>query len=243
MSGPRIDILTLFPDLVRPFLEGALLGAARRNHTLDIRVTDLRDFGEGRHRQVDDAPYGGGDGMVLQCGPVVAAIESLVETGAELRLLTPAGELLEQSHVVALSRCPQIVLVCGRYAGFDERIARITGARELSIGDYVLSGGEAAALVVTEAVARLVPGVLGNPVSVTSDSFADGILEYPLYTRPVEFRGREVPSVLLSGDHGRIARWRRMQALHRTQQRRPALLDRAELSGEDRELLRETRDE
>ncbi|MFQ5698889.1 MAG: tRNA (guanosine(37)-N1)-methyltransferase TrmD [Myxococcota bacterium] len=243
MSGPRIDILTLFPDLVRPFLEGALLGAACRSGTLAIRVTDLRDFAEGPHRQVDDAPYGGGDGMGLQCGPVVAASEAVSQPGAERLLLTPAGERLDQSRVLALSQCPQLVLVCGRYAGFDERIAPLTGARELSIGDYVLSGGEAAALVVTEAVARQVPGVLGNPVSVARDSFADGLLEHPLYTRPVEFRGLAVPEVLLSGDHARIARWRRAQALARTRRRRPALLDRAELSGEDRELLREIGDE
>jgi tRNA (guanine37-N1)-methyltransferase len=239
MSGPRIDIVTIFPDLVEHFLEGSLIGAARREGRLDVRVTDLREFAQDRHRTVDDAPYGGGDGMVFRCEPVVAAIEAVRGPGASVYLTSPRGRLLDQPLAEELARAPQIVLVCGRYAGFDERIAEVTGAVELSIGDYVLSGGEIAALVVTEVVGRLVPGVIGNPASSERDSFADGLLEHPLYTRPAEFRGRAVPEVLRSGDHAAVERWRRAQALRRTRDSRPDLLDRAGLSSEDRKLLLE----
>jgi len=243
VSGPRIDVLTLFPELVAPFLEGSLLGAARRRGCLDVRVRDLRDFATDRHRTVDDAPYGGGDGMVLMCEPVVAAIEATVQAGGHVYLMSPRGRLLDQTLVADLARAPQIVLVCGRYAGFDERIAQETGAEELSIGDYVLSGGELAALVVVEAISRLVPGVLGNPDSAERDSFAGGLLEHPLYTRPAVFRGRGVPEILLSGNHAAVERWRRAEALRRTLRSRPGLLDSAELSSEDRELLEEMQHE
>lgn len=239
MSGPRIDILTIFPDLVEHFLEGSLIGAARREGRLEVRVTDLRDFAQDRHRTVDDTPYGGGDGMVFRCEPVVAAIEAVRGPGASVYLTSPRGRLLDQPLAEKLAHAPQIVLVCGRYAGFDERIAEVTGAVELSIGDYVLSGGEIAALVATEVVGRLVPGVIGNPTSSERDSFADGLLEHPLYTRPAEFRGRAVPEVLRSGDHAAVERWRRAQALRRTRDSRPDLLDRAGLSSEDRKLLLE----
>jgi tRNA (guanine37-N1)-methyltransferase len=239
VSAPRIDILSIFPELVRPFLEGSLLGAARRDGILDVRVSDLRDFASDRHRSVDDAPYGGGDGMVFTCEPVVAAIEAVRQPGGRIFLTSPRGRLLDQALASELAQTPQLVLVCGRYAGFDERIAEETGAEELSIGDYVLSGGELAALVTTEVVARLVPGVLGNPESVERDSFADGLLEHPVYTRPACFRGRPVPDVLLSGDHAAVERWRRQQALRRTLESRPDLLDSAPLSGDDREHLRE----
>ena len=239
MSGPRIDLVTIFPELTAPFLEGSLLGAARREGLLEVRVTDLRDFATDRHRSIDDAPYGGGDGMVFCCEPVVAAIESLRGPGARVLLTSPRGRRLDQDLAVELAAAPQVVIVCGRYAGFDERISEETGAEEVSIGDYVLSGGELAALVITEVLARLVPGVLGNPDSAERDSFTDGLLEHPLYTRPAEFRGRAVPEVLLSGDHAAVERWRRDQALWPTLASRPDLLDRAELSGEDRELLRE----
>jgi tRNA (guanine37-N1)-methyltransferase len=243
VSGPRIDILTIFPELVEPFLGGSVLGAARRGGLLDVRVTDLRDFAKDRHRSVDDAPYGGGDGMVFRCEPVVAAVEAVRQPGASVFLTSPRGRLLDQSLAEELVQSPQLVLVCGRYAGFDERIAEVTGAVELSIGDYVLSGGELVALVITEVVTRLVPGVLGNPTSAERDSFSDGLLEHPLYTRPAEFRGRAVPPVLRSGDHAAVERWRRGQALRRTLDSRPDLLDRAELSSDDRELLREMRHE
>lgn len=223
----RVDILSLFPELIEPFLDGSLLGAALRDGYLSVSVTDMRDFSSDRHRTMDDAPYGGGDGMVLKCEPTVAAIESVAGEGVRILVLSPRGRRLDQALVGELSREQHLVLVCGRYAGFDQRILEETGAEELSIGDYVLSGGEAAALVVTEAVARLLPGVLGNPDSAARDSFSpdqDGFLEHDLYTRPPEFRGRRVPEVLLSGDHAQIERYRADQARELTRSRRPDLL-------------------
>ena len=249
-AKPRIDILTLFPALVEPFLDGALVGAARRQRRLDIRVTDIRDFSTDRHRSVDDAPYGGGDGMVLKCEPLVAAVEGVAGEGAQVLAMSPRGRPLDQARVVELAGAEQIVLLCGRYAGFDERILQETAAEEVSIGDYVLSGGELPALVLTEAVARLVPGVLGNPESAVRDSFSTpagpgpsgaGILEHPVYTRPPVFRGRAVPEVLLSGNHAEIERYRRAEALRITRDRRPDLLEKTDLGAEDRELLRMAR--
>lgn len=239
MAAPRIDVLTMFPELVEGFLGGSLLGAARRDGLLDIRVGDLRAFAADRHRTLDDAPYGGGDGMVLKCEPVVAAVESVVGPGTKVLAMSPRGRTLDQARVGELAAEPHLVLLCGRYAGFDQRILELTGAEELSIGDYVLAGGELAALVVIEAVSRWIPGVVGNPVSPRQDSFADGLLEFPVYTRPREFRGRAVPDVLLSGDHAAIARWRRTQMLRLTRERRPELLAKIELTDEDRRILRE----
>jgi tRNA (guanine37-N1)-methyltransferase len=222
--GPRIDVLTIFPELVEPFLKGSLLGAALRDGLFEVRVSDIRAYASDRHRTVDDAPYGGGDGMVLQCGPVVAAVEAVAAAGARILALSPRGRVLDQALVAELAAERQLVVLCGRYAGFDERILEETGAEELSIGDYVLSGGEAAALVLVEAVSRLVPGVVGNPESPAHDSFSEGLLEHPLYTRPAEFRGRRVPEVLLTGNHAEIERTRREQARHLTRRRRPDLL-------------------
>jgi tRNA (guanine37-N1)-methyltransferase len=239
MAAPRIDVLTMFPELVEGFLGGSLLGAARRDGLLDIRVGDLRAFATDRHRTLDDAPYGGGDGMVLKCEPVVAAVESIVGPGTKVLAMSPRGRTLDQARVGELAAELHLVLLCGRYAGFDQRILELTGAEELSIGDYVLAGGELAALVVIEAVSRWIPGVVGNPVSPRQDSFADGLLEFPVYTRPREFRGRVVPDVLLSGDHAAIARWRRTQMLRLTRERRPELLAKIELTDEDRRILRE----
>jgi tRNA (guanine37-N1)-methyltransferase len=242
-SGPRIDILSIFPDLLEGFLSASLLGQARRSGLVDVRVVDVRAFARDRHRTVDDPPFGGGDGMVLKCEPMVAAVESVVQPGARVLALSPRGRVLDQPLVKELAGAEQLVLLCGRYAGFDERILAETRAEELSIGDYVLAGGEAAALVVTEAVTRLVPGVVGNPMSPLSDSFADGLLEPALYTRPRVFRGREVPAVLLSGDHAAIARYRRRESLRLTRLRRPDLLERIELTEEDHKILRELCDE
>lgn len=242
-AEPRIDILTLFPELVEPFLKGSLLGAAMRERRLDVRITDIRAFAADRHRTVDDAPYGGGDGMVMKCEPAVAAVEAVCGPGGRVLAMSPRGRVLDQALVRELSRERQLVLLCGRYAGFDERILEETRAEELSIGDYVLSGGESAALVLTEAVSRLVPGVLGNPESPGRDSFSDGLLEHPIYTRPPEFRGRAVPEVLLSGNHAEIERYRREQSLRLTRQRRPDLLERARLGDDDQGLLREWEDE
>lgn len=239
MSGPSIHILTLFPEIVRPFLGGSVLGAAVRDGHLEVSVTDVRDFATDRHRTVDDTPYGGGDGMVIKCEPTVEAIEAVRRPEGRVFLLSPRGRLFDQEMAAELARERQLVLVCGRYAGFDDRIARVTGAEELSIGDYVLSGGELAALVVTEAVSRLVPGVLGNPFSAGIDSFSRGLLEYPVYTRPREFRGLPVPEILVSGDHAAVERWRREQSLRVTLGRRPDLLRRADLSQEDRKILEE----
>jgi tRNA (guanine37-N1)-methyltransferase len=228
MSGPAIDILTIFPELLEPFLKGSLLGAALRDGRLQVRVTDIRAYATDRHRSVDDTPYGGGDGMVMKCEPVVAAVEAVAQPGARIIALSPRGRVLDQARVEALAQERQLVVLCGRYAGFDERILAETGAEELSIGDYVLSGGEAAALVLTEAISRLVPGVLGNPDSPERDSFSDGLLESPLYTRPPDFRGRRVPEVLLSGNHAEIERYRREGSLELTRRRRPDLLSKKE---------------
>ncbi len=226
MPGPRIDVVTLFPELVESFLKGSLLGAARSKGVVDVRVTDLRAYASDRHRTVDDEPYGGGDGMVLRCEPVVAAVKALAEPGARVLALSPRGRCLDQVLVRELLTERQLILLCGRYAGFDERIFEETGAVELSIGDYVTSGGEAAALVVVEAVTRLVPGVVGNPDSPEHDSFSDGLLEHAVYTRPRVFRGRAVPDVLLSGNHQEIARYRAREARRITSERRPDLLAR-----------------
>jgi tRNA (guanine37-N1)-methyltransferase len=219
----RIDIVTLFPEMFTSFLDGSLLGAARRNGLIDVRVTNIRDFAEGVHRQVDDRPFGGGPGMLLMPGPVVSCVESVRGDAPACRtiLLAPAGRRLDQALVEELAGLERIVLVCGRYEGFDARIERTLGAETLSIGDYVLSGGEVAAMVVVDAVARLLPGVLGHEESAGQDSFsgADRLVEGPQYTRPREFRGLAVPEVLLSGDHGRIASWRREQAVAATAER------------------------
>ncbi|NRA02397.1 MAG: tRNA (guanosine(37)-N1)-methyltransferase TrmD [Myxococcales bacterium] len=243
MSGPRIDILTIFPEIVQPFLEASVLGQARANGRIEIRVSDFRSYATDRHRSVDAPPYGGGDGMVLRCEPLVAAIEDVRRQSSRVLLLTPKGRRFSQELALELAEETHLVLVCGRYAGFDERIAEETGAEQLSIGDFVISGGEVAALVVSEAVARLVPGVLGNPESAAADSFSDGLLEHPLYTRPRDFRGRPVPEVLISGNHGEVDRWRHQQALRETRRHRPDLLRSTNLSDEDRAILRELESE
>jgi tRNA (guanine37-N1)-methyltransferase len=220
----RIDIVTLFPEMFSSFLDGSLLGSARKAGLVDIRLTNFREFAAGVHRQVDDRPYGGGPGMLLMPEPVVSCVESVQAGGpapGRVLMLTPGGRRLDQSVVEELSRLPRLVLVCGRYEGFDARVRETLAADEISIGDYVLSGGEVAAMVVVEAVTRLLPGVLGDAESALQDSFsgAERLVEGPQYTRPREFRGLEVPEVLLSGDHGRIARWRHEQALAATRRR------------------------
>ncbi|MFY8221457.1 MAG: tRNA (guanosine(37)-N1)-methyltransferase TrmD [Pirellulales bacterium] len=220
----RIDILTLFPEMFTGFLDGSLLGAARASGLLDVRVTNIRDFAEGVHRQVDDRPFGGGPGMLLMPGPVVDCVESVqldALAPGHLVMLTPAGRRLDQSVVEELARCDRLVLMCGRYEGFDDRVRQTLRPDEISIGDFVLSGGEVAAMVIVDAVARLVPGVLGDAESARQDSFsgAERLVEGPQYTRPREFRGLHVPEVLLSGDHRRIAEWRHEQAVTATRQR------------------------
>ena len=225
----RIDVLTLFPKVFEPFVATSIVGRAVERGIVSIRGIDIRDYTTDRHRRVDDRPFGGGPGMVLMCQPVFDALES-VEAGATEKplrvLLTPQGERLQQATIVELSLAPWLVVVCGRYEGFDDRIRQGVEVRELSIGDYVLSGGEPAAMVLIDAVVRLLPGALGDEASAESESFSDGTLEYPQYTRPREFRGMTVPEVLLSGDHAKIAAWRQEQALRRTLSRRPDLLER-----------------
>jgi tRNA (guanine37-N1)-methyltransferase len=235
----RVDLFTCLPQLLEPVLSGSLLGKARESGVLDVRVHDLRDYTTDRHRSVDDTPFGGGPGMVLAPDPIFRAVES-VSPARPLYLLGPGGRRFDQAMAVELASGAGFSLLCGRYEGVDERVREHLVDDELSIGDYVLAGGEAAAFVVVEAVTRLVPGVMGNEQSAEDESLGQGLLEYPHFTRPAEFRGWEVPEVLRSGDHGRIARWRRAQSLARTAQRRPDLVAaRGGLSDEDRALLRE----
>ena len=219
-------MVTIFPEAVRPFVQASLLGKAVERGLLDVRVHDLRDHTTDRHRQVDDEPYGGGPGMVMKPEPLFAAVESLKADGpAHVVLLTPSGRRLDQALVRELAAHPRLVLICGRYEGVDERVAEHLVDEEISIGDYVLAGGEAAALVVVDAVARVLPGVVGEPESVAQESFESGLLDHPHYTRPAEVRGWRVPDVLLSGHHAEIERWRRTEAERRTRERRPDLLE------------------
>lgn len=235
----RIDVFTIFPGMVEDFVGQSLLGRARVAGALDVRVHDLRSCATDPHRSVDDAPYGGGAGMVLMPEPVFAAVEA-VDPPRPLLYLSPAGRTFDQGVARELAGGPGFSLLCGRYEGVDERIREHLCDGELSIGDVVLSGGEVAAMVVVEAVGRLVPGVMGNDTSADDESFGDGLLEYPHYTRPADFRGWSVPDVLRSGDHARVARWRRAQALRRTLDRRPDLVEaRGGIDDSERRLLAE----
>ncbi len=239
----RIDILTLFPEIVEAPLRASLLGKAQEAGLLEVVVTNIRDFTADRHKTADDAPFGGGAGMVMKCEPIFAAVESLADRNSltQVYLMSPKGRRLDQAMVRELAQGPDLVLICGRYEGVDERVSRCLCTGELSIGDYVLSGGELPALVVVEAVSRLLPGVVGAWESVETDSFYDGLLGPPQYTRPRDFRGVSAPQVLLEGNHAAIARWRRKEALRLTRQRRPDLLK--NLSQDDRLLLAEIDEE
>jgi tRNA (guanine37-N1)-methyltransferase len=224
----KITILTLFPGPVQAHLGASILRIAAERGKVEYEVVDIRDFAEGKHRQVDDRPFGGGPGMVLMPGPVVAAVEQVRKghaAEAPTILLTPQGERFGQRMAEDFARAPGMVLVCGRYEGFDERIREVIAPREVSIGDYVLAGGEIPALAVTEAVVRLLPGVLGDEASAKDDSFSLGLLEGPQYTRPRVFRGRPVPEILFSGNHAAISAWRRKAAEERTRERRRDLLE------------------
>jgi tRNA (guanine37-N1)-methyltransferase len=228
----RFDIITIFPDFFREVFDYGIIRRARAAGLVETRAQDLRAFTSDKHRIVDDRPFGGGDGMVLKPEPIFAAVENL--TGASARadyaektrvvLLSPQGRVLTQGLAAELAAAEHIVLICGRYEGVDERVAQFLVTDEISIGDYVLSGGEAAALVLVDAVVRLVPGALGSETSALNESFSEGILDYPHYTRPPEFRGMSVPEILLSGHHAEIERWRREQALKKTGRNRPDLL-------------------
>ncbi len=236
----RVDVFSIFPGYLEGPLGLSLLGRARQAGLLDVRIHDPRDFTTDRHRSVDDVPAGGGPGMVMTPEPLFSAVEAL-DPPRPLYLLAAGGRPLDHALATELAQGGGFSMICGRYEGVDQRVADHLCDGELSIGDFVLNGGEAAALVVIEAVARLVPGVLGNETSATEESFVAGLLEHPQYTRPADFRGWTVPEVLRSGDHARIARWRRAEALRRTLERRPDLLAGTDLDEADRRLLDELR--
>jgi tRNA (guanine37-N1)-methyltransferase len=237
----RFDILTLFPELFSSFLKEGILGRAVTKGLVDIRLINIRSFARGSHNVTDDRPYGGGNGMIMKPGPIYRALRSIEKVDGQslVILLTPQGQTFEQSRAWELSRLDRVVLICGRYEGVDERIRSSYIDMELSLGDYILSGGELGAMVVIDTVSRLVPDVLGGERSALEDSFEDGLLEYPHYTRPRVFKGEEVPPVLLSGDHEKIRMWRRTESLKRTRERRPDLLKKARLQEEDRAILAE----
>jgi tRNA (guanine37-N1)-methyltransferase len=236
----HFHVVTLFPELFASVIEATMLKKGRERGAIDFTFHDIRTHATDRHRVTDDTPYGGGAGMVMKPEPLVAAIEATGTGPARPHrvLLTPQGAVFDAARARGLAARPALALICGRYEAVDERV-RACVDEELSIGDVVVSGGEIAAIVVIDAVARLVPGVLGCAESAEQESFQDGLLEYPQYTRPPEFRGERVPEILLSGDHGAIARWRRRESLRRTLERRPDLLERAALSAEDRRILDE----
>ncbi len=236
------EILTIFPSMFSSPLEEGLVGKARDRGLIQVRVHNIRDFAEDKHHMTDDRPFGGGEGMVMKPEPIVGALRAIQASGPAARsiLLTPQGRLFNQDIARRLSALSRLILICGRYEGVDERVADYFTDDQLSIGDYVLTGGELAAMVVVDAVARLLPGVLGNEGSALEDSFSQPVLEHPQYTRPRDFEGLSVPPVLLCGNHETIRRWRRGQALLRTRTRRPDLFAGLELSPEDRKLLEES---
>ncbi|MCX8052579.1 MAG: tRNA (guanosine(37)-N1)-methyltransferase TrmD [Armatimonadetes bacterium] len=237
----RIEILTTFPEIIESVAGQSILGKARRRGVIEVAAVNLRDYAEDKHRSTDDEPYGGGPGMVMKCEPVFRAVEALASRSGpgkpRVILMTPQGRKLDQNLAKELSAESHLIIICGRYEGVDERIREHLVTDEISIGDYVLAGGELPALVLLETVARLVPGVLGDESSPETESFSSGLLEYAQYTRPANFRGYKVPEVLLSGDHARIEKWRRANALERTLTRRPDLLEKALLTDEDRAII------
>ena len=238
----HIDVLTLFPEMFEGVFASSMLGKARERGLVTLRTVNFRDYSTNKHRTVDDLPYGGGGGMVLKPEPIFGAVDHLLAEragGPEPRiiLMCPQGETFTQRKAEELSQESHLIFICGHYEGYDERIREHLATDELSVGDYVLTGGELPAMTVIDAVVRLLPGVLGNENSAAADSFSDGLLEYPHYTRPPEFRGWAVPDVLLSGHHAEIDKWRRRQSLLRTLARRPELLDPAELTPAERQWL------
>jgi tRNA (guanine37-N1)-methyltransferase len=236
----RIDILTIFPGMFSGPFEESIVKRAVEKGLVQIFLHDIRDYASDRHRTVDDYTFGGGQGMLMKPEPLFAAVEDVQGQAAErgpIVLLTPQGRLFDQEVAVELARQERLIVICGHYEGVDARVHEHLATDEISIGDYVLSGGELAAMVIVDAVVRQIPGALGSPLSSADDSFAQGLLEHPQYTRPAEFRGMSVPEVLLSGNHGEIARWRRQQSLLRTARRRPDLLARAELTEEEKQWL------
>ena len=242
----KFDIVTIFPKMVNLLLREGVLGRALERGVLDVLVHDLRNFTEDRHRVVDDVPYGGGPGMVLKPEPLMRAVEFIRRERGEPRaivLTSPQGRGFSHDEALRLSRLNHVTVLCGRYEGVDERVGERVATEEISIGDYVLTGGELPAVVILDAVARLIPGVVGDEQSVAGDSFVRRLFDFPHYTRPVEFQDLKVPAVLLSGHHGEIRRWRKREAVRRTLERRPDLLAAATLDEEERELLRELQEE
>jgi tRNA (guanine37-N1)-methyltransferase len=248
----RFDIITIFPEFFRGVFDFGIVRRARAAGLVEIAAHDLRGWTHDRHKVVDDRPFGGGDGMVLKPEPIFEAVESLTEltggaerfreAGKRVVLLSPQGRALTQALAGELAESRQVVIVCGRYEGVDERVSEMLATDEVSIGDYVLSGGEPAAVVLVDAVTRLIPGALGSETSAVNESFSEGMLDFPNYTRPVEFRGRRVPDVLLGGHHAEVARWRRRAALRKTRRNRPDLFAHVELGEKERAALDEERD-
>lgn len=239
----RFDILTLFPNMFSSPLRESILGKAIEKGLIQVQIVNIREFSLDKHKTVDDTPYGGGQGMVMKIEPIARAIETIKSQNpcAWVIYLTPQGVPLNQDLVRKLSSYPHLVLLCGRYEGVDERVRELLVDEEISIGDYILTGGELAAMVLVDAISRFIPGVLGSEQSAQDESFFNSLLEYPQYTRPSNFRGSSVPEVLLSGNHLAISLWRKKEALRRTSMRRPDLLARAHLTKEDKELLEEIR--
>ncbi len=241
----QFEVFTLLPEVFPPYLESSILQRARQRGLIEVRVHNIRDYTKDRHHTTDDTPYGGGGGMVMKPEPVFEAVESVLgissihaqPTPFPIILLTPQGRVFTQRVAEEFSRYERVALLCGRYEGVDERIREHLVTDEISVGDYVLTGGELPALLVIDAVSRLLPGVLGDPTGAEDDSHSMGLLEYPHYTRPPEFRGWKVPEVLLSGDHAKIEAWRREQALQRTFKKRPDMLEKAELSEKDKKFV------
>ncbi len=242
----RIDILTLFPDMCEAVMSESIIGRARKAGKVEIHCTDIREYTENKHRNVDDTPYGGGMGMIMQAQPIYDCYQAICEeTGAKPHLifLTPQGKTLTQQRVRELAEYDNIALLCGHYEGVDQRVIDELQPEEISVGDYVLTGGELPALIVADSVCRMLPGVLSDEACFTDESHYNSLLEYPQYTRPPVWRDREVPSVLLSGHHANIEKWRRRQSLKRTLERRPDMLQNAELTKNDRKILEEIKNE
>jgi len=239
----QFEVFTLLPEVFPPYLESSILQRARQRGLIEVHVHNIRDYTHDKHHTTDDIPYGGGGGMVMKPEPVFDAVESIlgVQPDCPIILLTPQGRVFNQRIAAEFSLQEKIALICGRYEGVDERIRTRLVSDEISIGDYALTGGELPALILIDAISRFIPGVLGDPDGASDDSHASGLLEYPHYTRPPEFRGWDVPEVLLSGDHAKINQWRREQSLRRTFERRPDLLEKAELSEADRKMLEQIR--
>ncbi len=238
----EFDVFTLLPEVFPPYLDSSILQRARQRRLIDVRVHNIRDWAADKHHVTDDEPYGGGGGMVMKCEPLFAAVEAVCgpagTVGFPIILMTPQGRPFSQEIARSLAREERLAVICGRYEGVDERVREHLATDEISIGDYVLTGGELPAMILVDAVARLLPGVLGDPDGAFDDSHAEGLLEYPHYTRPPEFRGWKVPEILLSGDHGKIEKWRREQSLRRTLARRPDMLEKARLNETDLQVLK-----